>query len=69
MDNYRICAGVNTSPVTNSGDFSCMLAYTMPLGFYNLFSTLTGSTTPLTVAPQQVELQFPLSIYLPLIVK
>jgi uncharacterized repeat protein (TIGR01451 family) len=51
---FKVCEAVNTSPVTNSGDFSCNVG-PIPPGFYDLFSTLAGTTTPLAVAPQQVE--------------
>ncbi|MBI1881097.1 MAG: DUF11 domain-containing protein [Chloroflexi bacterium] len=51
---FQICTAVNTEPATNNGDFSCNVGLTPP-GFYDLLSTFTGSTSPVAIAPQQVE--------------
>jgi hypothetical protein len=71
---FKICSGINTSPVTNSGDFDCLISAGIPPGLYLLYSTRFGQTDLLAAAPQQVEVLARNSpalptLYLPVIAK
>jgi uncharacterized repeat protein (TIGR01451 family) len=56
---YKICEGINTSPLTNDGDFNCPISSLIPPGVYYLESVLLDSLYVVAIAPQQVEVGIP----------